>query len=462
MNFHLDDTIAALASAPGPGGLSLIRVSGPRTREIVDRCFEPDDGIRWQSSRRPLCHNGKVTVAAIRSPIPATVYLWPTTRSYTGQMLAELHLPGSPPLVEAVLAELFTGGARPAGAGEFTLRAFLAGKIDLVQAEAVLGVIDAGSPVEFRVALEQLAGGISGKFSHLRQQLLELLADLEAGLDFVDEDIEFVSRTDVEYRLRSARDELLLVQQQSQNRMQAVGHARVALAGLPNAGKSTLFNALIGEQAALVSAEAGTTRDYLSHVIRWKNTAWELIDTAGWEETTIGIQVHAQSLRLDQWQRADLILWCESSNKPDSAEDDDRRLLKQLQTCGRPIIRIRTKVDLSIIENDIEDLNLCRLAVSAVSGAGIVELQEMISAELAGSDSAEASWLGSTAARCAESLQAAIEAIDMGLAAITDGLGDELITCELRHALNHLGRIVGAVYTDDVLDQIFSRFCIGK
>ncbi|MFN0197432.1 MAG: tRNA modification GTPase, partial [Planctomycetaceae bacterium] len=413
MNFHLDDTIAALASAPGPGGLSLIRVSGPRTRELVGECFVPDDDNRWESAGRPLCHRGNVTVSAIRSPIPATIYLWPTNRSYTGQMLAELHLPGSPPLVEAVLAELFTAGARPAGAGEFTLRAFLAGKIDLVQAEAVLGVIDAGSPIEFRVALEQLAGGISGKFSHLRQQLLELLADLEAGLDFVDEDIEFVSRTDVEDRLRSARDELLLVQQQSQNRMQAVGYASVALAGLPNAGKSTLFNALIGEQAALVSEEAGTTRDYLSHVIHWKNTAWELIDTAGWEETNIGIQGRAQSLRLDQWQRADLILWCESSDKPDSAEDDDRRLLDQLQTCGRPIIRIRTKVDLPTMNSGESRFDSCQLAVSAVSGVGLPSLNDTIAAELAGNDSTEASWLGSTAARCAESLQAAIEAIDM-------------------------------------------------
>ncbi|MEX0725590.1 MAG: GTPase [Planctomycetaceae bacterium] len=455
MNFRLDDTIAALASAPGPGGLSLIRISGPRTRDIVGSLFHPEDRDRWDSAVKAQNHAGRIVLSSLPCPISSSVYFWPNARSYTGQMLAEIHLSGSPPLVDAVLSELFRAGARAAGAGEFTLRAFLAGKIDLVQAEAVLGVIDAASQNEFRIALEQLAGGISGRFTHIRRQLLELLADLEAGLDFVDEDIEFVSRAEVQNRLTLARRELLEIERQSQNRMQSIGRPRVALAGLPNAGKSTLFNALIGAQAALVSDEAGTTRDYLSHVITWRNSSWELIDTAGWEQSDEGIEGHAQRLRTDQWQRADVIVLCE----PADNSTVDAFLRDQLSLCGRPVIRIRTKSDLAATAPRADD---DRLAVSALLGSGLEALNQAIAAELTGSAAGESLWLGSTAARCHDSLTAAIEAIDEALTAVDADLGDELITGELRQALNHVGRIVGAVYTDDVLDQIFSQFCIGK
>ncbi len=187
-------------------------------------------------------------------------------RSYTGQPLVEIHAPGSPPLLEAVLARSFEAGVRPAHPGELTLRAFLAGRMDLLQAEAVLGVIDAAGEDTLAIALRQLAGGISGRMSQVRGDLIDLLADLEAGLDFVEDGIEFVSRDDLAARIGRAQSTIGELLAQCQSRAQSQGRRRVVLAGLPNAGKSTLFNALLSRDAALVSAVAGTTRDYLSGI----------------------------------------------------------------------------------------------------------------------------------------------------------------------------------------------------
>ncbi|HEX6983903.1 MAG TPA: hypothetical protein VF170_00940, partial [Planctomycetaceae bacterium] len=186
--------IAAVASAPGPAARAVVRVSGEGCRDAVRVVFSPDDEARWHAARSASRHPGRVTLTDARAELPAAAYLWPNARSFTGQPVVELHLPGSPPIIESVLAGLYHGGVRPARPGEFTLRAFLAGRLDLVQAEAVLGVIDAADHRELDLALRQLAGGLSGRLADVRRDLLSLLADLEAGLDFVDEDIEFVGR----------------------------------------------------------------------------------------------------------------------------------------------------------------------------------------------------------------------------------------------------------------------------
>ncbi|MEX0585143.1 MAG: tRNA uridine-5-carboxymethylaminomethyl(34) synthesis GTPase MnmE, partial [Pirellulales bacterium] len=194
MNFRLYDTVAALASAPGPGGRAVVRLSGEDALKIVRHIFRPAQPGESADSQVAHRCRGSVRLSGVAVPLPADAWIWPTPRSYTGQPSVELHCVSSPPLVEALLAELYAHGARPAQAGEFTLRAFLAGRIDLLQAEAVLGVIDAADDAQLSAALSQLAGGISGRIAVLHETLLIDLADLEAGLDFVDEDIEFVDR----------------------------------------------------------------------------------------------------------------------------------------------------------------------------------------------------------------------------------------------------------------------------
>src|SRR5262249_27089380 len=261
--------------------------------EVVARCFRADDrAIELQHVRRACVIAGQIIrgPAADRPPwdqfqLPCDLFLWPTRRSYTRQPLAEVHTFGSPPLLDAVLRALCDAGARLARPGEFTLRAFLAGRIDLMQAEAVLGVIDAADRRQLQSALEQLAGGLSRPLNGLRNDLLDLLADLEAGLDFVEEDIRFVSPEELAARLKSALDLLEQSSCQLAARGTGDGLARVALAGAPNAGKSSLFNALVGNSAAIVSAHPGTTRDYLVAKIDADGLPIELVDTAGVDTT---------------------------------------------------------------------------------------------------------------------------------------------------------------------------------
>jgi tRNA modification GTPase len=460
MDLRWDDTIAALASPPGPGPRGILRLTGPNVVDVLKGLFHAD----WPTSRQPGRYPGSVFWPECRAPIAADLQLWPTRRSYTGQPLAELHLVSSPPLLEGILAELYRRGARPARPGEFTLRAFLAGRLDLLQAEAVLGVIDAHDDVELRTALEQLAGGISHELTALRSDLLNLLADLEAGLDFVEEHLEFVTRAELHARLAAARVTVERLQAQAAGRMHSGDRPRVVLAGLPNAGKSTLFNALLGRSQALVSPIAGTTRDYLTAAVTWNGQTLDLIDTAGFDDFATGIDGTAQELRHDQWRRADLTVWCSAADL--SAEDrvlDDARYASAAEVSPH-CLRINTKVDAGGVEP-------LEIAVSAVTQTGLDALRDAILHALSHPHLHNRHWLGSTAARCQDSLQSAAAALrraeklssrSPGIAIPGSPSGDEFLAVDLRDALDHLGEIVGAVYTNDLLDRIFSRFCIGK
>jgi len=456
----LEETIAALASAPGRGARGIIRVSGGDVQCALARWFRPADPTAWQSPRGAWRHPGYWQLPEGRSQLPLDLYLWPTARSYTGQPMAELHLPGSPPLLEMVLAQLFASGVRPARPGEFTLRAFLAGRVDLTQAEAVLGVVDADTPGQLHRALAQLAGGVAGKVDRLRSDLLDLLADLEAGLDFTDEGIEFVSQQELVRRLREARQVVELLLAQATTRMRSAARARIVLAGAPNAGKSTLFNRLAGKELALVSDIRGTTRDYLKVELEWNGLPVELIDTAGWEQDATGIMREALSLRSEQMQQASLVLWCQAADEI-SADQPHEELYSAFSGTGAqiPLLQVLTKADLASPSSTDSD---GVLAVSAHTGAGLEELRHEVVRRLADAAGEAGELVGSTAARCRDSLQSALDALDRALEAADAGSGDEFLAMDVREALDELGQITGAVYTDDILDRIFSRFCIGK
>jgi len=217
----------------------------------------------------------------LHSPLPCDAYVWRDGQSYTGQPIVEVHTIGSPPLLQIVLRALCATGARLAGPGEFTLRAFLAGRIDLTQAEAVLAVIDAHDPQDLNVALGQLAGGLARPLHRLREALLDLLAHVEAGFDFADEELPFIEREELDRQLGAANDEVAAIVRQLALRGEPIDMARAVLVGRPNAGKSSLFNALAGDHAALVSEHPGTTRDYLVAELDLDGLKCRLIDTAG-------------------------------------------------------------------------------------------------------------------------------------------------------------------------------------
>jgi tRNA modification GTPase len=450
---HPDDTIAALASPPGHAACGIVRVSGPETLSVVESLFTPvEDGLADFPRRVAWCYAGALQVGGLTRPLPVDLYLWPNRRSYTGQPLAELHAISSPPVLEAVLAELFLRGVRPAQPGEFTLRAFLAGRIDLMQAEAVLGVIDAHTERELQTALDQLSGGLSSQIVRLRGDLLDLLADLEAGLDFADEAVEFVSHATLVGRLGLARETVRDLLARAGDRMRPAPRPLVVLAGQPNAGKSTLFNALARSRAALVSDIAGTTRDYLTTEVTLDGVALSLVDTAGHEAVAAGIDREAQQRRQQQIDGADLVIWCRPADQP--AEQPSLAWPDNLRERVLPIV---TKSDLPVSAGDFSTL-----AVSAHSGMGLRELTAAIAARLSRPAPGARQLLGTTAARSRDGLLKAQAALDRALGIARNETDQELLAIEVREALDELGKIAGAVYTDDILDRIFSKFCIGK
>jgi tRNA modification GTPase len=443
MPLDLHDTIVALSSAAGPGGRAVVRLSGPRAFACASAVFAAAEPITFP--RRRL-YPGQVRLAGVAAPLPADLYAFPAPHTSTGQDIAELHTLGCPPLVERLVAELLRAGARAARPGEFTLRAFLAGKLDLTRAEAVLGVIEAGSRDELRQALAQLAGGVARPLEALRGDLLDLLADLEAGLDFAEEDLEFVSPEDQLARLGRGLALLGSLAEQLERRALGGRAFRVVLVGRPNAGKSRLFNALTGG-AVLVSPEPGTTRDYLVRRLDLDGVPVELIDTAGWQEAPGDIEEQAQALSGEQARGADLVLLCvEAAREPDAEE------CRRLSRSEPPVIGVATKCDLA-------PPLFGEVATSAATGAGLDALRALV----AGRAKALARpALAPSVSRCRHHVAACLDRLRQARELVRRGGAPELVALELRGALDELGEMVGAVYTDDLLDRIFSRFCIGK
>jgi tRNA modification GTPase len=465
MPLDLDDTIVALASPAGSALRGIVRASGENTAEIIDRLFRPDEqSLPWRHTRLPRRFTGHLDLASIMVPVPVALMYWPTRRSYTGQPMAEFHLNGSMPLVEATLEHLCENGARLARRGEFTMRAFLSGRIDLLQAEAVLGVIEAADHDELQKALSQLGGRMTSRLRQLRCDLIALLGDLEAGLDFVEEDIEFITKSEINRRLDEALTLLNELFAVSAGRLPTGYRRRIVLAGLPNAGKSTLFNRLTGRQNAIVSPIAGTTRDYLTASLKIGSLEVELIDTAGWEDAANLIEQRAQELRTEQVAASDLVVWCTAVDiaESDRIADDELILAASRQCPG--IIRVLTRCDVEadVARTESRSLSEMPLRVSGVTGMGLDSLRSDMLRRLTASQFARSELLSTTAVRCRDSLRQTIQSLEQARLVSRELGGDELIALEIRRALLELGTMLGEVYTDDILDHIFSNFCIGK
>jgi tRNA modification GTPase len=435
----LDDTIVALASAPGPGARAVIRLSGPDVHRVVGTVF---DAMPTGRALAP----GNLRLPGLYSPLPAVVYSMPGPKSYTGQDCVEVHTVSSPPLVDLLIGTLLDAGARGARPGEFTMRAFLAGKKDLTQAEAVLAVIDAGTDDELTRALAQLAGGVTQPLHALRDDLLNLLADVEAGLDFTEEDIQFADKRDVLLRLGAGLAHLTNLRKQLDDRAVSDRAFRVGLAGAPNAGKSSLFNALAGAPAAIVSPVPGTTRDYVTRSVTLQGTNVELIDTAGHQDPTNTIEEQAQRLGREQATRADLVLWCVPADEW-RAERREPPDFDPTRT-----VTVLTKSDLANITADLP-------TTSAETGRGIADLRRLLSERAKGS---RAPALAPSLSRCRHHVEKGLAHLKNAHHAALFDEPAELFALELRLALDQIGEMAGAVYTDDLLDRIFSRFCIGK
>ncbi len=465
----LDRTIVALGSGVASGRRAVVRLSGQQTVSLLEQLLAEPGRQALSSARRAQlirtdCYyslqrgSSSSSLEICRRTTPVLCYLWPNDRSYTGEPCAELHIPGALPLVESLIETLIALGASAAERGEFTLRSFLAGKLDLTQAEAVLGVIEADSPAELERALGQLAGSLSAPIRELRNELLELTAHLEAGLDFVEEDIEFISNAALAADLKRIEHQLASISARLISRGSRSRAANVVLVGLPNAGKSSLLNAMVGSSRAIVSDQAGTTRDAVTATIAMHDREVELVDTAGMEELTDDSpRALAQGVLEARLTTADVILFCIDSSCPPTRGwfDNQWSRLRQLAD----VIVVGTKSDLSnepvLLPFDVRVQHDCEQSITTLKS----KLASRLNEEESKATPQAMHW---AMLRSRESIDLARQAIDRALTLVSDAGGEELVATELRLALDDLAAIIGEIHTEDVLGQIFSRFCIGK
>jgi tRNA modification GTPase len=491
LSFDVDDTIVAIASPAGGGLRGVIRLSGANCLSVLASTFDFDGTVsevcdpsaspafagNWSQS--PIHQSASIQLDPDNPHLRLVGHLliWPSRQSYTRQPSAEFHTIGSTPLLAKALRKICENGVRLANPGEFTLRAFLSGRIDLPQAEAILSIIDAQADSQLNVALRQLAGGLSGPLENIRQQLVYLLAEIEAGLDFVEEDIQFTSREEIGRRLSIIEVELTEIASQIKSRSISSPSLRVVLIGLPNSGKSTLFNELLGEQRAIVSHQIGTTTDFLVGQLDLLGIPVELVDTAGFEseastDDTVTPALHAQRQREQIEAQAHLKLLCIDSSRPLLEWETERIGELTVSDTSTPTILVMTKSDLGMsinFESALSPELLVRLKQSnpiiyteVPSRNHLDHLRGAMRKQLMQAMQAHNEVVASTLLRTRESLRSAVGLVAHARLAAQDGAGDELFAADLRGALNELGLVVGAIYTDDILDVVFSQFCIGK
>lgn len=486
-----NDTIAAPATAAG-GALCVVRVSGPRAIDICDTIFRGRTPLA--AAKTASAHYGSIadTTAGVIDEAIVTIFRAP--HSYTGEDSVEISVHGSSYVVRALMQALARAGARPARAGEFTRRAFLAGRMDLAQAEAVADMIASSSRAAHAVAATQMRGAYSHELQELRRQLLDITSLLELELDFSEEDVEFADRTQLDTLLRRTRDKVAALA-----RSFALGNVlkegvAVAIVGSPNVGKSTLLNRFAGEERAMVSDIAGTTRDTVEARINIDGVDYRFIDTAGVHQTDDKLELMGIDRTRQALEKARMVLWITTADEPCSnvgskirsnvgnpsghnahnAPDTEAALKAEFAAATgielapeQILYRIINKIDLhsdtdnssAATADGTEDKYTIRL--SAKTGEGIRALV----AALARSVDATAAYRGEaivTNQRHYHALCEALTALDAALDGLQHGLTSELLSEDIRAAINHLGEITGEITSDDILQNIFSKFCIGK
>ena len=503
---NLDDTIVAIATPPGRGGIGVVRLAGPEARAIaqpmlsLSRELEPNRAIRCDliepcgagASARETANPSTTHVGtdafvrpAERSSAPAdtktqaridevVVTYFAKPHSYTTDDIVEISAHGSPVVLRHIVELSLARGARLAEPGEFTMRAFLNGRLDLTQAEAVRDLIDSQTLFQAKVAAQQLEGALSNRLKPIKQKLVDLIALLEAGIDFAEDDISVAPDATILDRIAQVKTPL--VQLAATFTYGKIVHQGLTLAivGRPNVGKSSLFNRLVERERAIVTAQPGTTRDLVSETVAIGGIPVELVDTAGIrraldEAESLGIKKSMEALA-----DADLVLVVIDKTQPLS--DEDRELLTQVE--GRPAIVVENKSDLPSTRRDsrprlssraqpgrvspAEPSSPQRIPTSALTGEGIPALRAAILQHVAGDTSTQIETGFLTSVRHQKLVNDALTSLDAATNAVAGRVPHEMLLLDLYGALRPLDEITGATTTDDILNLIFSTFCIGK
>lgn len=463
--FSLDDTIAAIATPPGEGGIGIVKISGPEAQAILQALFVPGrPGARPRGTPSGQPWPPRVLrYGVIRDPSTGRAVdevlacFMPAPHTYTCQDVAEIHCHGGMVAVRTVLSLVLAQGARLAEPGEMTLRAFLNGRVDLAQAEAVLGIVRASTQASLEVAMEQLAGGLSGEVRRIREPLLLALAHLEASLDFPEDEIP---PCDVPASLGEALTGLRQLLEEADRGILYREGIRTAIVGRPNVGKSSLLNALLRVQRAIVTPIPGTTRDTLEETLNVRGVPLVLVDTAGLRTHTgdlveqLGMERSRAALA-----QADLVLWVVDVSEPLTEADWAIEPLVR----GKPTLVVCNKCDLPQV-TDAADLlpDAPHVRISALTGAGLDALEEEILRQVLGGPVQGRRLPRVSQVRHRELLRQALEHVQSALEAHGEGLPADFLCIDLHAALQALGQITGETVSEDLLQTIFSQFCLGK
>ncbi len=455
----MEDTIAAIATATGEAGLSVIRVSGAEAPQIVDRCFQPAGKQSRSPSRADshTVHYGHITgPQGVIDEVLVSVFRAP--RTFTKEDVVEISCHGGMVPTRLVLQSVLSQGARLAHPGEFTKRAFLNGRLDLTQAEAVADVIHSKTELALRAANEQLAGKLAQQIEHLRGEMMNVLAHVEAHIDFPEEDIAPDTKASLLKKLKSGLEfirTLLATAPEGQVLRHGV---RTAIIGRPNAGKSSLLNCLLGKDRAIVSATAGTTRDTIEATANIRGIPIHFMDTAGLRQAHD--QIEKEGIRRSQksLEQADLVLHVIDASQGISPFEES--ILQQFES--KTTLVIFNKTDLAQAAPIPDRLADTAVGISCQTGEGLDPLKDRIKATV-WSGTIDADMLEVMInARHQDSLLRAGEATARTIEALETGQTLEFVALDLRIAVNAIGEVVGKTTTDDLLDRIFSEFCLGK
>lgn len=457
---NLDDTIVAIATPPGRGGIGVVRIAGPEARAIASPL------LRMRQELEP----GRAAVGELRDVEGPTsngtaidqvvVTFFQKPHSYTTDDIVEISAHGSPVVLRHVVEMCLARGARLAEPGEFTMRAFLNGRLDLTQAEAVRDLIDSQTLFQAKVAAQQLEGALSKRVKPIKAKLVSLIAMLEAGIDFAEDDVSVLPDATILEDLGIVRAPLTELAGSFRYGKLVHEGLTLAIVGRPNVGKSSLFNRLVEQERAIVTATPGTTRDTVSETVAIGGIPVRLLDTAGLrraadEAESIGIRKSKEALA-----DADLVLVVLDASQPIGVEEQD--LLKQIE--GRAAIVVANKTDLGDSAPKFWDSteNSRIVRTSALTGEGIDELKDRIAGHIGGERGAQSEPGVLTNARHHRLVEESLASLDAAETAVQNRIPHEMLLMDLYNALRPLDEITGATTTDDVLNLIFSTFCIGK
>jgi tRNA modification GTPase len=451
------DTIAAVATPTGVGAVAIIRVSGPAAAEVAARVFRGHPPQRWRSHRLYL---GRFVDAAERDLDRGLAVIMRAPHSYTGEDVVELHCHGGTLVARRILGAALDAGARAARAGEFTARALLNGKLDLAQAESVADVIGAPTDAALRVAVDQLGGALSQRIAALRERLIDVKARLEVAIDFSEEDVDELDRGALAGKAAAIERELrALAATYAHGRVLREG-LRVAIVGKPNVGKSSLMNRLLQSDRAIVTPIPGTTRDTLEEMIELEGMPIVLIDTAGIRHATGEVERIGIERTRRQIANADVVIVMLDSSRPLACED--REVLDATRHKERIILINKTDLPARLtVANLGDELLSASLRCSLMDGRGLDSLTGKIVANGL-RETAPSGGVTVLRERQRNALEFAATAIRRAAQSLRNGQPAEIVAVDVMGGLDHLGDVVGAATVEDVLDRIFSEFCIGK